>query len=275
MRAGHKGTWSNHKLTARVLFQGSKISVIWYPSTTSSNNSNHEHDSGLPIERQAFSSQVNVADTNISSVRTGYRSVRDSQSQVCQLCKRMTSALQVAIRRQVQKHGGNNEFLGELAGKDHLVISTLIMAKDLGDFPAWFHYQRGWENLLGFQDPTMPPPWTLTRAGKPPSGVQQPCHYHAITMPSRLSTHVWSYQSSLNCHPQTFPIRLWWKRDKHHFGIVHVFFRVPGVLWKLSNPKNHVSYENCRLGVKSPIARYAQISISSWSCVPYFFLIPY
>jgi len=92
----------------------------------------------------------------------------------------MTSALQVAIRRQVQKHGGNNEFLGEPAGKDHLVISTLIMAKDLGDFPAWFHYQRGWENLPGFQDPTMPPPWTLTRAGKPPSGVQQPCHYHAF-----------------------------------------------------------------------------------------------
>jgi hypothetical protein len=27
----------------------------------------------------------------------------------------MTSALQVAIRKQIQKHGGNNEFLGEAA----------------------------------------------------------------------------------------------------------------------------------------------------------------
>ena len=135
----------------------------------------------------------------------------------------------------------------------------------------------------------MLPPWTLTRATRKTTQwrpttmplpchchaitMPLPCHYHAITMPSRLSTHVWSSQSSLNCHPQTFPIRLWWKRDKHHFGIVHVFFRAPGVLWKLSSPKNHVSYENCRLVVKSPIARYAQISISSWSYVPLFFTV--
>ena len=127
------------------------------------------------------------------------------------------------------------------------------------DFPAWFHYQRGekWGKYLpGFQDLTMPPPWTLTRATRKTTQwrpttmplpchyhaitMPLPCHYHAITMPSRLSTHVWSSQSSLNCHPQICPIRLWWKRDKHHFGIVHVFFRAPGVLWKLSNPKNHV-----------------------------------